>query len=170
VRYSTDGGKSFSAPGSASATSDRPDFPAIAISPNGKDVYATYTSFEQPWQSSALAPARLAQGVVRHAAVGSGGALGGFEDLYRGPSGDARGSAQNDLTAGFLGDYSYMVATRSVGIAAFNDVRSAADCPAVDVYRQKLLEGTTPNPAPAPGSECPATFGNSDIFGGPFLP
>jgi hypothetical protein len=170
VRYSTDGGNSFSAPASASATSDRPNFPAIAISPDGKDVYATYTSFDQPWQSSALTPARLAQGVVRHAAVGRGGGLGAFEDLYRGSSGDARGSSQNDLTAGFLGDYNYVVATRSVGIAAFNDVRRAEDCPAIDVYRQKLLEGTTPNPAPAPNGECPAMFGNTDIYGGPFLP
>jgi hypothetical protein len=170
VRYSTNGGNSFTAAGSASVPSDRPDFPAIAISPNGTDVYETYTSFMQPWQSSALTPARLAQGVVRHAAIGAGGALGAFEDRYRGPSGDSRGSSQNDLTAGFLGDYSYMVATRSVGIAAFNDVRNAADCPAVDAYRQKLLEGATPNPAPAPNSECPANFGNTDIYGGPFTP
>jgi hypothetical protein len=169
VRYSTNGGNSFTAAGSASPASDRPNFPAIAISPNGKDVYATYTSFEQPWQSSALAPPRLAQGVVRHSTIGSGGALGAFDDRYRGPSGDARGSSQNDLTAGFLGDYNYAVATRTVGLAAFNDLRNAADCPAVDLYRQQLLEGGTPSP-PAANSECPATFGNTDIYGGPFAP
>jgi hypothetical protein len=168
VRYSTDGGASFSAPASASPSSDRPDFPAIAISPDGKDVFATYTSFQQPWQSSALAPARLAQGVVRHASVGAGGVIGAFEDRYRGPSGDSRGSSQNDLTAGFLGDYNSILATRSAGIATFNDMRGAADCPAVDLYRQRLLEGATPNPAPAPNSECPTTFGNTDIYGGPF--
>jgi hypothetical protein len=63
-----------------------------------------------------------------------------------------------------------VVATRSVGIAVFNDVRNAVDCPAVDAYRQKLLEGTTPNPAPAPNSECAPSFGNTDIYGGPFTP
>jgi len=170
VRYSTDRGQSFSAPASASPTSDRPDFPAVAISPNGKDVYATYTNFQQPWQSSALSPPRLAQGVVLHATVGAGGAPGPFTDRYRGPSGDARGSSQNGLTAGFLGDYNYVVATRTAGIATFNDVRNAADCPAIDIYRQKLIDGTTPNPRPAPNTDCPPMFGNSDIYGGTFLP
>jgi hypothetical protein len=42
-------------------------------------------------------------------------------------------------------------------------VRNAADCPAVDAYRQSLLNGT-PIAKPAPNSDCPATFGNSDIF------
>jgi hypothetical protein len=167
VLYSIDHGQTFASAGSASPTGDRPDFPAIAISPEGKDVYATYTNFLQPWQSSALAPARLAQGVVLHASVGTGGAPGPFSDLYRGPTGDARGSSQNGLTAGFLGDYNYVAATRTAGIATFNDVRNAADCPAIDTYRQKLIDGTTPNPTPAP-NECP-TFGNSDIYGGAFL-
>jgi len=168
VRYSTDQGRSFTATSTASPIGDRPDFPAIAISPNGGTVYATYTSFEQPWQSSTLAPPRLAQGVVRSAAVSTGGAVGAFTDVYRGPSGDSRGSSQNDLTAGFLGDYNYVVATRSAGIATFNDVRNAADCPAVDTYRQNLIDGTTPNPRPAPNQNCPPTFGNSDIYGGTF--
>jgi hypothetical protein len=170
VLYSTDHGRSFKSAGSASPAGDRPDFPAIAISPNGTDVYATYTNFLQPWQSSALDPPRLAQGVVLHASVGMGGAPGPFTDLYRGPQGDARGSSQNGLTAEFLGDYNYIVATRTAGIATFNDVRNAADCPAIDTYRQNLIDGTSPNPTPAPNTDCPATFGNSDIYGGTFTP
>ncbi len=170
VLYSIDHGQSFNSVGSASPPTDRPDFPAIAISPNRTDVYATYTNFLQPWQSSALAPPRLAQGVVLHASVGTAGAPATFSDLYRGPTGDARGSSQNGLTAGFLGDYNYVAATRTAGIATFNDVRNAADCPAVDTYRQNLIDGTTPNPTPAPNADCPPTFGNSDIYGGAFLP
>jgi hypothetical protein len=170
VLYSMNHGQTFKAAGSASPAADRPDFPAIAISPNGREVYATYTNFLQPWQSSALAPARLAQGVVRHASVGTAGAPTAFSDLYRGPTGDARGSSQNGLTAEFLGDYDYVAATRTAGIATFNDVRNAADCPAIDTYRQNLINGTTPNPPPAPNTDCPATFGNSDIYGGAFLP
>lgn len=65
----TDHGQTLASAGSASPLTDRPDFPAIAISPNGTDVYATYTNYLQPWQSSALAPARLAQGVVLHASA-----------------------------------------------------------------------------------------------------
>ncbi|MGI8801162.1 MAG: sialidase family protein [Solirubrobacteraceae bacterium] len=169
VRYATDGGQSFSAPASASPASDRPDFPAIAISPDGRDVYATYTNFLQPWQSSTLSVPRLAQGVVLHASVGAGGVPGAFGDLYRGPTGDARGSSQNGLTAGFLGDYNYIAATPTTAVATFNDVRNATDCPAIDVYRQKLITGTTPNPRPAPNTDCPAAFGNSDIYGGSFF-
>ncbi|MHB8658082.1 MAG: hypothetical protein ACYC91_09030 [Solirubrobacteraceae bacterium] len=170
VLDSLDHGQTFSDAGSASAAGDRPDFPAIAISPDGQDVYLTYTNFLQRWQSSALSPPRLAQGVVREASVGTGGTPGLFADIYRGPAGDARGSSQNGLTAGFLGDYNYLAATRTVGIATFNDVRNATDCPAIDAYRQNLIDGTTPNPTPAPNTVCPATFGNSDIYGGAFLP
>jgi hypothetical protein len=54
-----------------------------------------------------------------------------------------------------------------VGTAVFIDVRNAADCPAIDAFRQSLST-STPLPRPAPGNDCPATFGNSDIFGGTF--
>jgi hypothetical protein len=48
------------------------------------------------------------------------------------------------------------------------DVRDAADCPAVDAYRQSLIDGT-PIAAPAPLTDCPAQFGNNDIYGGTYL-
>ena len=41
------------------ASTDRPDFPAIAISPDGGDVYVTYMSFLQPWQSTTALPRLL---------------------------------------------------------------------------------------------------------------
>jgi hypothetical protein len=47
------------------------------------------------------------------------------------------------------------------------DVRNAADCPAVDAYRQSLIVGN-PIAAPSPLTDCPAEFGNEDIFGGVF--
>jgi len=52
-------------------------------------------------------------------------------------------------------------------VATWNDVRAAADCPAIDAYRESLL-GETALPTPAPNNACPATFGNSDIWGGAF--
>jgi hypothetical protein len=48
------------------------------------------------------------------------------------------------------------------------DVRDAADCPAVDAYRQSLIDGT-PITAPAPLDDCPPQFGNNDIYGGTYL-
>jgi hypothetical protein len=194
VTYSTDGGDSFSVPANAAPSSDRPDFPAIAISPDGTDAYLTYDNFLQPWQSSTLSPPRLMQGVVRHADVAADGSIGAFSDLHRGPTGDARGSSQNNLAAGFLGDYNYAVATRDYGAAVWNDVRDAADCSAIDVYRQELVDAVEAGSAqsqdedlpevrnevrdkaeeeqeptpPEVQKECPATFGNSDIYGGSY--
>jgi len=99
--------------------------------------------------------------------VGTGGVPGAFADLHRAATGDARGSSQNGLTAEFLGDYNYAVATRTFGAATWNDVRNAADCAAIDAFRQSLVVGM-PIARPAPNTACPATFGNSDIFGGAF--
>jgi hypothetical protein len=78
----------------------------------------------------------------------------------------------------------------------WNDARGAADCPAIDAYRQALHDEAVelgapvadpeeprgeeeaahrlnrtqePEPvAPAVQLVCPATFGNSDIFGGTY--
>jgi hypothetical protein len=160
-------------PFTASLASDRPMFPAIAISPSGSDLYLTYDSFLQPWQSSALAPPRLMQGVVRHADVPAGLSTPAFADLHRAPAGDSRGSSQNNLVAGFLGDYNYAFATDSYGLAVWNDVRDAADCPAIDTYRQAIADGTATSSAsdplrPAPQQDCLPTFGNSDIYSGSF--
>jgi hypothetical protein len=120
--------------------------------------------------------------------------VGAFSLVHRGAAGDARGSSQNNLAAEFLGDYVYAAATRTYGTAVWNDVRNAADCPAVDVYRQALHDeavatgaqtaeaeepgggegepeqpGDDPAVAPDVQQVCPATFGNSDIYGGSYL-
>jgi hypothetical protein len=44
-------------------------------------------------------------------------------------------------------------------------VRRGDDCPAVDAWRMSLVTGTSV-PEPAPEQDCPAGFGNSDIYGG----
>jgi hypothetical protein len=163
VIWSTNGGGTWQGPVTASPASDRTDFVAIAISPNGGHVGLVYDNFLQPWQSSILAPPRRMQGVVRTAAVGAGGAVGSFTDRYRGPIGDARGSSANALVDEFLGDYNAIAATNTFVVAAWNDTRAAAECPAVDAFRESL-KTESPLPRPAPNSVCPATFGNSDIW------
>ena len=159
VQFSTDQGENWSIPSNGAELSDRPDFPAVAISPNGADVYLTYMGFLTPWQATTVNP-RLMQGVVRHATP----TLTGWTTLNRGAIGDARGSSANNLGSEFLGDYNWVVATRASVVAVWNDVRNAANCPAIDAYRQALVDGN-PIARPAPNTDCPATFGNSDIFG-----
>ena len=102
-------------------------------------------------------------GAILHADV-AGGTIGAFGTVARGVVGDPRASSQNDLTAEFLGDYVYTAATRAGAVGVWNDVRNAADCPALDAWRLSLRTGTSVT-KPAPQADCPATFGNSDIFG-----
>ncbi len=87
--------------------------------------------------------------------------------MTRGAAGDARASSANSLTSEFLGDYNDITASGAGAVAVWNDMRNATDCLAVDAFRQSLANGS-PITKPAPATDCPATFGNSDIFGGSF--
>jgi hypothetical protein len=166
VQTSTNQGLAWSAPANAAEAADRPDNPAVAISPTGSDLYLVYDAFLQPFQTTTANPRRM-QGVVRHADVGAGGTVGAWSTLHRAAVGDARGTTRT-LNREAVYDYNYAAATRTYGAAVWMDVRDAADCPAVDAYRQSLIDGT-PLPAPAPLTDCPAQFGNNDIYGGTYL-
>ena len=165
VQLSGDRGVTWTAPANAAESSDRPDFPAVALSPSGRDLYLVYDGFTTPFQDTNDNP-RLFQGVVRHASL-NGTSLGAFTTLHRGEAGDSRASSANSLTTGFLGDYNYAAATNSSVTAVWNDARSsrAADCPAIDAFRDSELTSNPMSP-PAPLTACPPTFGNTDIFGG----
>ena len=160
VQTSVDRGQTWSSPVDGAASGDRPDFSAVAISPNGVDVYLTYTNFVTPWQSTTAAP-RPMHGVLRKASAAN---LSVWTTLASGVVGDARGSSTNSLVAEFLGDYNSVVATRTYGFAVWNDVRNADDCPAIDAWRQSRIDGTAVA-KPRPGNDCRARFGNSDIYG-----
>ena len=163
---STDRGATWAAPRAIETAGDRGFYTAPAISPNGSDVYVVYNAFTTPFQPTTATPRALV-GVVKHADVGGTGPTGAFSTLNRADAGDPRSSSANALDSEFLGDYVYAAATRTYGAAVWNDARNAKDCPAIDAWRQALQNGQSP-PAPAPEQDCPATFGNSDIFGGTF--
>jgi hypothetical protein len=163
VQTSTDSGVTWSSPTDATQSGDRPDNPAIAISPTGSDVYLVYNGYLQPFQTTTANPRNM-QGVVRHADVGAGGILGSWTTLHRGAVGDARGTTRT-LNREAVYDYNFAAATRGYGAAVWMDARNAASCPAVNAYRQSLIDGT-PIPPPAPLTDCPAQFGNEDIYSG----
>ncbi len=171
VSYSTNGGGTWSSPAAAESAGDRGYYSAIAISPSGTDAYLVYNAFTSPFRHDTTSPRTLV-GVVKHADIGTGGAPGAWSELNRGAPGDPRASSQNNLWLEFLGDYVDAVATSTYGAGVWNDVRNAADCPAIDAWRaaaQTATENGTAVPAkPAPEQDCPATWGNSDIFGGSY--
>jgi hypothetical protein len=186
---SSNGGNSYGAPTVVSEGSDRANQPAVAIAPDGGDVYVTYNAYRQPWQTTTASP-RMMLGVVEYVAPS-----GALTSLHRGAPGDARGSSANGLTAKFLGDYNYAFATRDAVVAVWNDVRDAADCPLIDAYRQAVVNAassgaigpveveeqedrdaaveaaaTLPGERPAPNTDCPQggtpAFGDTSIYGG----
>ena len=188
--WSTNGGTQWSAPVTIENAGERGYYSAPALSPTGTDAWIVYNAFTTPFRNDTTSPRTLI-GVIKHADVGANGAIGTFTTMLTGEPGDPRGSSQNNLAAEFLGDYVYAVATQTYGAAVWNDTRNAADCPAIDEYRQDLHDEAVATGAPVaepeePGggeagergtdqgedegapdvqAECPANFGNSDIFG-----
>ncbi len=79
--HSTNGGTSYTGRTVASQAGDRANQPAVAISPDGQDIYLTYNAFLTPWQSTTGAT-RPMLGVVRH----SNSSAGPFTTVHRGRS------------------------------------------------------------------------------------
>jgi hypothetical protein len=169
---STNGGDDWSALRTVEDEIGHPDdrgyYSAPAISPDGRDVYLVYNAFLEPYKDSTIGASndRPLLGVVAHADV-AGGSVGSFTQLHRSTPGDARAASQNDLTAEFLGDYVYAVATNDYGAAVWNDVSHGVDCAAIDAWRMSLRDGTDVS-RPAPQQDCDPGFGNTDIVGGSY--
>jgi hypothetical protein len=159
---STNGGGAWSTPRVIESSGDRGFYTAPAISPYGRTVYVVYIGFTNPFRIYTTQPRSLV-GVVLQASAGASGPTGAFSEIHRGAPGDPRGSSANVLNSEFLGDYVYAAATRTYGVAVWNDTRNAGVCGAINSYRQALQSGQSATP-PAVEQQCPFNFGNSDIY------
>src|SRR3954452_2625545 len=121
---SRNGGASWSTPPSVPLPAgDRPFYTAPAVSPDGTDLYVVDNAFTTPYRADTTSRRGLV-GQVMHANV-TAGTPGAWSSTHRGRPGDPRGTAQNDLTAEFLGDYVYAAATNDRVVGVWNDARAA---------------------------------------------
>ena len=165
VSWSTDSGATWAAPVVASVPGDRSMYSAPAISPDGRRLYVVYEGPTAPWRGADMSSPRPYHGVFRTAAFGANGPSG-WATLYRGPLGDLRGTYPgHDIYQERVGDYVYAAASASYGLGVWTDARSAAVCGPVQAYRAaSLAAGTHALPAPWPLADCPAGFGNTNIW------
>jgi hypothetical protein len=168
VSFSGDRGNTWSAAIAIQTAGDRGYYSAPALSPDGTDAWIVYNAFLNPFRETTTTTRDLI-GVVKHADVTPHVGPGAFTQVHRSVegTGDPRGSSQNNLVAEFLGDYVYGDATNDYATFVWNDTRNATDCPAMDAYRMSLQNDDPEDnlTAPAVQQACPATFGNTDIFG-----
>jgi len=157
VTKSTNGGLSWSAPVVAGNVSGRSAFFAsVTTNPSGKVDVAFLALDDVP---TGTAPG---VGVVHYDAYftqsTNGGASFSSPVVISSASSDPDGSSTNSLAAQFLGDYITAVADSSHVYAVWTDSRNATSCAAVDAFRA----GTAGKPDVI--TQCPTTFGNTDIF------
>jgi len=186
VQLSSNQGIDWTGPTQVEESGDRPDFAFISISPDGSDLYTVYDAFLDPFRTDTTSTRRF-QGVVRHSNV-AGTTLSGTTTSHRGALvGDSRASSANSLIDEFIGDYNEVDATDDGAVGVWNDARDAAVCGPMNDFRQEVVdsggasrEGEADErerrheprghaqqdepEAPAPLTECPPTFGNTDIW------
>jgi hypothetical protein len=162
VTTSTNHGGTWSKPTNGAAAGDRPDNPAIAIAPDGSTAYLTYNAYLDPWRNGFSAPRRM-QGVVRVASVSANGSVGTWRTVHRGEIGDDRATTTSRFDGGSIYDYNAAAATRTFGVLTWGDLRRTALCPAFFPYYRSVIAGS-PELPPNVYSDCPARFGNTDIY------
>ena len=160
--WSTTHGTSWSQRVIPIASGDRPYYSAVAVSPDGTDLYLVYNAFTNPYRNNTTSTRGLV-GVILHANVTASGAPGTWSQVHRGATGDPRASAQNNVVLEFLGDYVYADATDEYGVAVWNDVRQGAVCGPVNTWRAQVQQTLDLAGRPAIQQACPETFGNTDI-------
>ena len=160
LAWSTNGGTSWTQ--QTVPTYGRSFYTAPALSPDGSRVYLANTAFTTQFQQTTASARLLVNGFYSAPMTAAG--PGAWTTEVLGAPGDARAGSANGLAFEFLGDYDYASASRTYGVGIWTaDARDAADCPAIDAYRQSLYS-SSPLPKPNPASACPG-FGHIEIRG-----
>jgi hypothetical protein len=135
------------------------------VSPAGDRAYVVYEAVTSPWRGSDMTSSRPYHGVFLTAPLSANGP-GSWTTLYNGQLGDLRATYPgHHLNQERIGDYVYAAASRSYGVGVWLDARNAAVCSAIQSWRaQSVAAGAPVIPAPWPLSDCPATWGNTDIW------
>ena len=172
LSWSTDGGTTWSSPSVVSRAGDRPLYSAPAISPTGNRMYVMYEADTAPWRGADMTSPRPYHGVFLTAPVGGNGVPGAWSVVFNGPTSTTAG--HNDLRGTYpghdiyqerVGDYVYAAATPTYGVGVWTDAQNGTVCGAVQSYRAaSLAAGQLALPGPWPLADCPATFGNTDIW------
>ena len=161
VARSTNGGQTWSAPATVSSSEGYAFYQGLDVAPNGR-IDVGYQALV------ATNPATYGTGNARidsyYVSSTNGGATWSSPVKISTASSDPAASAQNNLQLQFWGDYNTLASTSTTALFIYTDSRNGVGCSAVDAY-QHGLDGTGPSvPKPAPGTVCPAQFGNSDIY------
>jgi hypothetical protein len=162
---STTGGLTWTIPVVAGDVGGRSAFFAsVAADPNNH-VHVVFLAMDDVPSGTAPGP-----GVVHYDAYftqsTNGGATFSSPLVISTATSDPDGSSTNSLRAQFLGDYITAVADASHVYAVWTDSRNATPCAAVDTFRATQNVADKPNVI----TQCPTTFGNTDIVLGIVTP
>jgi hypothetical protein len=162
---STTGGLTWTTPVVAGDVSDRSAFFASVAADPHNHVHVVFLAMDDVPTGTAPGP-----GVVHYDAYftqsTNGGATFSNPLVISTATSDPDGSSTNSLRAQFLGDYITAVADASHVYAVWTDSRNATPCAAVDTFRATQNVADKPNVI----TQCPTTFGNTDIVLGIVTP
>ncbi|MCZ0985156.1 sialidase family protein [Streptomyces diastatochromogenes] len=171
--WSSDRGSHWHTPVAVGRPGDRPLYAAPALSPTGDRAYIAYAAVISPWRGSDVNSPRPYHGVflsapiaVNHHNYGRDDGPGRWTTVYNGPVADLRaGYPGHRLREERIGDYVYAAASRTYGVGVWIDMGNAAVCRPIQDWRGKsLAAGESVFPAPWPLADCPATFGNTNVW------
>jgi hypothetical protein len=165
VKFSTDGGRTWTAPEDVSLPGDRPLYAAPAIAPDGSRAYVVYEADTAPWAGDDFFTPRPYHGVFVSSPLDSSGAPTGWATEYNEPPGDLLATYPgHDLYQERVGDYVYAAASDSYGVGVWTSARDAAVCGPIQTWRaQSFHDGQRDTPAPWPLTDCPPNWGNTNI-------